>query len=200
MYKIDKLEKEKIRVINFWKLLSITLYIVLIPIIICVIVLITESILNPEIIPDILGYKNFVIISGSMEPTIHKEDVIFVKKVTQDEIKENDIIAFKDGDSVTTHRIVSIIDKNGIKVYKTKGDNNNVEDKGYVTYDEIEGKYQFKIRGIWTFIKILKSKLVIAILIVILIISLMYKRRIKNRKKLRSDKREKYELDKEKNI
>ena len=200
MYRIDKIEKEKNRLTSFWKILSIAIYVVIIPIIICVITLIVKSIIKPDVIPDIFGYKNFVIISRSMEPTIHKEDVIFVKKVSQDEIKENDIIAFKDGNSITTHRIISIIEKDGTKKYKTKGDNNNIEDKGYVNYDEIEGKYLFKISGIWTFIKIIKNKYVLLILIGLLIISLMYGCRIKNKKKIRSEKRIKYEMNKEKNI
>lgn len=200
MYKINKIEKEKKRVTNFWKILSFAIYIIIIPLTICVIILIAKSIVKPDVIPDIFGYKNFVIVSRSMEPTIHKEDVIFVKKVKQDEIKENDIIAFKDGDSITTHRIVSIKEQDGIKNYKTKGDNNNIEDNGYVTYEEIEGKYSFKISGIWTFVKILKSKIVLLVLIVLLIICLIYGYRLKNKRKIRAEKRAKYELNKEKNI
>ena len=75
-----------------------------------------------------------VIISGSMSGTIEVNDMIFAFK--QDEYKVDDIITFKHGKSLTTHRIVDITDEGFI----TKGDANNTEDKEPVKAEDIVGK------------------------------------------------------------
>lgn len=195
MYTIDKIDKEKKLVAIIGKIISIILYIIIIPIIIFNFVIIIETIINPGVTPEIFGYKNFIIVSGSMEPTIMTGDAIFVKKVPENELKENDIISFHDGNIITTHRIVEITEKNGIKEYTTKGDNNNTEDKNKVTYDEIEGKYQFKITGFGIIMEILQSKITLIILIVIIIINSWYTSRINNRKKERKEKRREHDLE-----
>ena len=78
-----------------------------------------------------------------------KEKVKIVKKVDAKDLKENDIIAFKDDDNyVITHRIVEKIEENGNIKFKTKGDKNNINDDGYVNSSQIEGIYKFKIAGL----------------------------------------------------
>ena len=88
------------------------------------------------------GYAMLEVVSGSMEPTIYKGDIIIIN--TKDKnYKENDIITFrgKEGEFVT-HRIIKIDDKTMI----TKGDNNNSEDDPIKT-SSIVGKYVTKING-----------------------------------------------------
>lgn len=145
MYKIDKVQKENQRIHAIGRVISAIIYIILIPIIIFNFTLIVKSFINPNKTPDFFGFKSFVIVSGSMEPTIMKGDAIFVKEVPEEDIKIRDIISFTQGDTNVTHRIVNIEEENGIKKYTTKGDNNNTEDKEKITYQQIEGKYQFKI-------------------------------------------------------
>lgn len=88
----------------------------------------------------------FTIVSPSMEPTIKIYDCIIVTRVNDDsELNENDIITFYsdyvDSDGYTiTHRIVKKLEENGEIHYITKGDNNLVEDDGYITIDDIVGK------------------------------------------------------------
>ena len=86
---------------------------------------------------NIFGYKAYIIGSGSMEPTIYTEDVVIVKKEKQ--INKNDIIAFKEENTVIVHRVVDIVGKENEQQYKTKGDNNNVEDGKYISESNIEG-------------------------------------------------------------
>lgn len=147
MYKINKVQKEKKVIHILSKIISTIIYIIIIPVIIFNFTLIIKSFLNPDETPDFFGYKSFVIISGSMEPNIMTGDAIFIKEVPQSEIQINDIISFSQGKSVVTHRVIEIIEEQGVKKYKTKGDNNNTEDKELVTYEQIEGKYQFKINN-----------------------------------------------------
>ena len=144
MYKIDKMQKENQRIHIIIKVMSAILYIILIPIIIFNFTLIIKSFINPYEIPDFFGYKAFVIVSGSMEPTIMTEDAILVKEVGQDKIKIGDIISFSQGKTIVTHRVIGIVEENGITKYRTKGDNNHTEDKEKITYKQIEGKYFYR--------------------------------------------------------
>lgn len=198
MYKIDKVQKENQRIHTIGKVVSVILYIVLIPMIIFNFTLIIKSFINPNQAPDFFGYKSFVIVSGSMEPTIRKGDAIFVKEVPEEEIKENDIISFTQGETNVTHRVIEMIEENGIRKYKTKGDNNNTEDKEKITYGQIEGKYQFKINQFGIVVHILKSKITLMILIVMIVFIYCYRGKIERRKKVRKEKRKKYEKMKEK--
>ena len=88
------------------------------------------------------GYAMLEVVSGSMEPTIYKGDIIIINTKDKD-YKENDIITFrgKEGEFVT-HRIIEIDDKTMI----TKGDNNNSEDDP-IKISSIVGKYVTKING-----------------------------------------------------
>jgi len=197
MYKVSKINKEKKIAHIIGKIVNIILYIIIIPIIIFNFTLIIKSFINPSEIPDFFGYKSFIIVSGSMEPTIMTGDAIFVKKVPQNEIKVNDIISFKDDGIITTHRIISITKENGIKKYTTKGDNNNVEDKEKTIYENIEGKYQFKINGFGAMIEILQNKITLIILILIIVLNYWYIHKINDKKQKRKEKRQQYNLKKE---
>ena len=192
MYKIDKIQKEKQRIHIIVKVISTILYMILIPIIIFNFTLIIKSFIDPNEIPDFFGYKSFVIVSGSMEPTIMTGDAILVKEVSEDEIKTNDIISFSQEGTIVTHRITEMIEENGVKKYKTKGDNNNSEDKEKITYEKIEGKYQFRIRQFGVMVEILKNKITLILLILIVIFVYYSRGKIENRKKLRKEKRKKY--------
>ena len=89
---------------------------------------------------NIVKYRTYIIVSPSMKPAINPGDLIFVRKVDVDKIKEGDIITFKNEDMVSTHRVVKV-DKNTIT---TKGDSNNTED--YPTdKKEIIGEFSFAI-------------------------------------------------------
>ena len=196
MYKIDKIQKENQRIQTIGRVISSILYIILIPIIIFNFTLIIKSFMYPNETPDFFGYKSFVIVSGSMEPTIMTGDAILVKQVPESEIEEKDIISFRQGQTNVTHRIVAITEENGIKSYTTKGDNNHIEDKEKITYQQIEGKYQFKINQFGIVIEILKSKITLIVLMIMVIFVYIGKGNMKNKRKTRKEKREKYENNK----
>ncbi len=119
-------------------------------------------------------------------------DAILVKEVPQNEIKVGDIVSFSQGETNVTHRIVEIIKENGIQKYTTKGDNNNTEDKEKVIYEQIEGKYQFKINQFGIIMQILKNKITLIALIIIIIFMCFSKGRMDNKRKERKEKRNKY--------
>ena len=188
MYRLDDFKKRKNRSIRILKILNICICLIIIPIIIYNITLIIKYIMNPKEIPDFFGYKSFEIVSRSMEKTINKDDVIIVKKVPEDDIKVNDIIAFNNNEDIITHRVVKIEHINHQIFYTTKGDNNKLEDKDKVSYNQIEGKYVFKINNMGYFIGFLRNKYVLIILFVILIFCLIHILKVKHRRKIREEK------------
>ena len=194
MYRINDFDKSSKRMFIFEKVMVVLAYIIIIPIIIYNLTLMIKSYINPTEIPDFFGFKSFVIISESMEPTIMTGDAIVVKEVRQEDLKVKDIISFQDGDSINTHRIVEIIDDNGKVKYKTKGDNNKKEDRELVTYDKIEGVYQFRIKGFGKIIEIIKNKITLVVLLVVLVLISICQ--VRNNKKRLSRKEKRYEYNK----
>lgn len=192
MYRISDFEKSSKRMFIFEKLVMILLYIIIIPIIIYNLTLMIKSYINPIEIPDFFGFKSFVIISESMEPTIMTGDAILVKEVKQEELKVKDIISFQDDDSINTHRIVEILEDNGIIKYKTKGDNNKKEDKELVTYDKIEGVYQFRIKGFGKIVEVIKNKITLVVLLIVLVLISACQVRINKKRLTRKEKRYEY--------
>lgn len=129
------------------KVLTIIVMIILCGILFASGVILVNSYIRPNEVPSFFGWKPFIVLSGSMETQIMTGDIAVVKEVDTNELKDNDIIAFKDKeDIVITHRIVEIVkDDDGNTKYKTKGDNNNSEDDGYVYPEQVEGIYKFRV-------------------------------------------------------
>ncbi len=99
----------------------------------------------------IFGIKQYIVISGSMEPTIKTGSVVFINhNVSFEKLKEKDIIAFRlETGKIATHRIQRITEEGIV----TKGDANGLED-GITTKKNYVGKMMFSIPYIGYIIKI----------------------------------------------
>ena len=192
MYKLSDFEKSSKHLYLLGKILSTIICIVILFLIAFNVTLMIESYINPNELPSFLGLKSFVIVSESMEPTIMTEDAIFITNTSKEDLEVGDIISFRTGNYINTHRIVRIEEKNGEEVYITKGDNNSNEDRGYVEFKNIEGKYLFRIPGFGRIIEILKSKITLVILLIFLVIISYYEVRISKRKLKRKEERYEY--------
>lgn len=126
---------------------------------------------------DVLGYRFFIIMSGSMEPTINTTDVVITKEQSQD-FEKGDIIAFQNSKAVTVHRIVDISKEDEVTLYQTKGDNNNTEDLKKVKQSEVKGKVVYKVPEIGKVILFINSHIVIFVSIIALIIIIILVRRL----------------------
>lgn len=87
----------------------------------------------------------YVIVSGSMEPTIKVRDAIITKRYDEQELKVGDIITYRSEDPyfygiMVTHRIIDVKTEDGEKVYITKGDHNATQDRLPVNKKQIYGK------------------------------------------------------------
>ncbi len=141
------------------------------------------------------GIKTFIIVSGSMEPFLNIGDIIFVETADEKELEENDIISFREGESIVTHRIIGITDDEEPK-YVTKGDNNNVKDSNEVDYKDIEGKYVGKISYLGYVVIFLKNKVVIICIILIFYLLYMHNANSIRKKNERRRLRNQYERSK----
>ena len=123
------------------------LCVVFVPLLLINVTLIVKSYTSPDKVPDFLGYKPFIVLSGSMEPSIMTGDMVFVKETDPDSLKVGDVIAYKSGSAVVTHRIVEVKSENGETRYVTQGDANNAADQSLVKPADVEGIYQRRVAG-----------------------------------------------------
>ena len=182
------------------KIISIICIIVLLPILFVNVVILINSWSNPDKIPSFFGWKPFIVLSGSMETDIYSGDIVVVKSVNPDTLKVGDIIAFKSGDIVVTHRIKEIENDSGTVKYVTKGDNNNTEDRERVLQTDVEGIYKFKINNMGNlaiFIQTPTGILICLSIPLLLLILLQTYENSKNRKMVQEEANRKRKLEQE---
>lgn len=117
-------------------------------------------------VPSLFGRMPLTVESGSMEPTFKEGDLIIAKEIDDiNDLKVDDVISFwtneiVEGENViNTHRIVEVVDENGTKSFKTKGDNNDQADTYIVYPSKIIGKWTgTRLGGIGKVMKFLKTK------------------------------------------
>lgn len=161
-----------------------------------IILFIINLIFSFEAVTHTFGIYMFNIVSESMEPTFYKNDLVIVKKCEANELTKGDIITFKQGDRIISHRILGITkEKEGVKII-TKGDNNEVQDRDMVSIDNVYGKVCFSISKIGVFVQYVQNArgfINIFIFIIIIYFLINIKDNHKNNRKI---KRKKYEIKK----
>ena len=109
---------------------------------------------------EIIGYRSYTVLSGSMEPEFYPGDMVIIKHKNKTDIKLNDIVTYKGSDGVIiTHRII----KETTDGYITKGDNNNIEDTDILTPENIIGEVKFSIPKLGYLSNFLSKPIVIAV-------------------------------------
>ena len=93
----------------------------------------------------------YVIISPSMVPNINVQDAVITVRVPTKKLKMYDVITFLSKDIDThgvpiTHRIVGLLStETGETAFRTKGDNNKMQDRAIILQSEVLGKVFFRI-------------------------------------------------------
>ena len=127
------------------------LCVILIPILIINITLIAKSYINKDEVPSIGGTFPLIVLTDSMVPEIYSGDLIICKTADAEDIEVNDVISFFDpagnGTSIVTHRVIEIVEDDGEIFFRTRGDNNNTEDKELVPAENLVGVYKMRIAG-----------------------------------------------------
>lgn len=190
-----RIDGEKMR--KFSRIVGLLVCIIFIPILLVNTVLIVKSCINPNKIPDFLGYKPFIVLSGSMEPEIMTGDIAIIKECQTNKLKVGDIIAFRSGDAVITHRIIEIAKEKNETVFYTKGDNNNVEDKYPVYVDEVEGVFKYRIPQLGNFAMFVQTTVgtITVVLIPFILLTIYDINQRKKETKLQLEKQKKLEKE-----
>lgn len=130
-------------------------------------------------LPMPLGFGISVVMSPSMEPVLHTNDLVIVTE--QESYDIDDIVVYQEGKMLVIHRIISIQDDKVI----TKGDANNVADTP-ISLSDIKAKLSFKIPFIGLIVKYLKT-VPGTLLVLALAIFLLYRSRQKERQNDQQD-------------
>jgi signal peptidase len=86
------------------------------------------------LVPSVLGYHHYVILTGSMTGTYDAGSIVYDKAVPTDGLKVGDVITYTpppgfSSHDLVTHRIYKIgRGRDGVRTYKTKGDANKAVD------------------------------------------------------------------------
>lgn len=146
----------------------------------------------------IFGFRAYVITTDSMKPNLNIGDIIIIQKTKNDDLNVKDIVTYRI--SIDTERITHrIVDKTN-DIYITKGDNNKLEDKIIVKYENIEGKVIFKIPFIGKIFLRAENLFYVIFLSIIILTIYLYNRRLLNKSKIRREKKKYADLLREEQL
>jgi signal peptidase len=127
-------------------IVGIVMCVILIPILIVNCTLLIKSFINKDEVPDFGGTLPLIVLTDSMYPDIKSGDLIICKTIDAEDVEIGDVISFYDpasrGSAVVTHMVIDIMENDGKLSFKTKGINNNTEDRLLVTADKLVAIYE----------------------------------------------------------
>ncbi len=139
---------------------------------VCLFTLVFRIIFKIKVVK-IFGYSGLIILTGSMEPTYHPGDLIFIRE--QKDYKVRDTITFHQHGMIVTHRIIK---KDGTK-FITQGDANNTADEP-IQLSDIEGKVIRRVGGVGKAILFLQSAPgILAVLVTLILLEVFFAARRK---------------------
>lgn len=106
------------------------------------------------LLPGLLGIRPYMVYSGSMEPEIQTGAVVFTK-IGKISPETGDIITFRNGDTVITHRVI----KKQNSTWITKGDANKTADPVPVEESQIIGRVVFCLSYLGYVLYFLKARI-----------------------------------------
>ena len=127
-------------------IVGIVMCVILIPMLIINCTLIIKSFINEDEVPDFAGVIPLITLTDSMYPDIKSGDLIFCKTAKPEDIEVGDVISFfdpasKGGTSVVTHMVIEVINEDGKISFRTRGTNNNTDDRLPVPADKLIAEY-----------------------------------------------------------
>ena len=126
-------------------IVGIAMCVILVPILIINCTLLVKSFINKDEVPDFGGTLPLIVLTDSMYPDIKSGDLIICKTVDATDVEIGDVISFYDpasrNSAVVTHMVIDIIEEDGKRSFKTKGINNNTEDRLSVPEENLIAEY-----------------------------------------------------------
>lgn len=194
-----KNEKRWYQKVSNW--LTIIAVVILVPVLLINLSIMFQANTDKDKVPSVFGYKPFIVLSGSMETDIKKGDLIITKVTNPASLKVDDVIAFRDSaGTVTTHRIIEVVDRDGETLFITKGDNNSSQDQSLVELDDVEGIYITRIPGVGSMLDNLAEPTTIIIVILGITVIFAAAFMVSNKKQMSQEQMEFLEYKKQKEL
>jgi len=133
--------------------ISYLLTIIIAIILVCNIYIIAVRHIGGEQQASVFGWSTAIVISGSMSGSIEVNDMVVIHE--QDSYAVGDVITFKNGDSLVTHRIIGVEEEG----FVTKGDANNTQDIDTLDPELIVGRVVWVIPGMGKAIEMMRTPL-----------------------------------------
>lgn len=150
---------------------DIIFYVIIIPLILICITIIWQRLTEPDKIPDILGYKMFVVLDGDMDQAIEYGDLIFTHNIAPENLEKSNLIAFRNNtNKVTIHRIIKITEDDIGRQFEMQNSVNEVGDTKYVKENQVEGLIIHRIPNIGIILYKIQEPYIILILIGIVLL------------------------------
>lgn len=147
--------------------------------------------LTGEQMPELFGFSSAVVVTGSMSPAIEAGDFIVCRESAG--YRPGDIITFRSGGSMVTHRITGTADGGFI----TKGDANNTEDIAPVAAENVVGIYKARIPALGDVAMFMQKPVGMAIFIGIPVLAFVLYDSAARRRAQEAEKRRADELQRE---
>ena len=126
----------------------------------------------------LFGLRPFILQSSSMEPMYMKGSLVWVdSRVAVDDVEDGDVIAYRAGQSIIFHRVVSI-DENG---FELRGDANNSSQNITLDKSNFVGVESFSIPWIGSALDVVLHHKVVVFIVGIVIIILACLPRLRRR-------------------
>ena len=123
-------------------------------------------------VPKMLGYDEYAVLSGSMEPGIPVGAIVYDKNFSESEAREGAVVTYQlSAGTLVTHRIISVDEEEQTVV--TQGDANNVADAAPIAWQQIVGVYAFHIPYLGYISIYAKTPLGIAVVCGVLIVLIL---------------------------
>ena len=148
MAKINKKGEQKMKktIKNIWNLISTLL----------VLAVVAIAILLAGV--KLVGLEPLIVQSGSMEPDYPTGSIVYIQDVDPADLKQWDVITYRLTDTtLSTHRIIELVEVDGQTMFRTKGDANDSADEGYVAPSQVVGKTLFAIPYLGFFVAELQT-------------------------------------------
>lgn len=124
---------------------GIVLCVILIPMLIINCTLLIKSFVHKDKVPSFGGVLPMIVLTDSMYPDIKSGDLIICRTIDAEDVEVGDVISFYDpagnGTSVVTHTVVAVEGEGAALSFRTKGINNNTEDRLSVPAASVIARY-----------------------------------------------------------
>ena len=146
-------------------------YILYVLVVLLLVVTLVQKVSNNSL--SVGGYRMFMVVTGSMEPEYLVGDILISKTTPESKLNDVTYLGKEESvkDKVITHRLIKIEEKNGEKIFTTKGIANQFEDPS-IKYDQIYGRVVYKTIILSSLARLMSN--IVAYYLVFIIIALIF--------------------------